>query len=112
MLGDIVGVMAVDGVPSDGECHRQELEQGGALDRALGAVARVSDADAESGDEFGLTISLSDSTGTLAGFVGNKAGARLGFGPIDTDRSFLADALALFDDIIETFPVRGDITAD
>jgi hypothetical protein len=47
-----------------------------------------------------------------AGFVGNQAGARQGFGPIDIDRSCLADALALFDDIIETFPVRGDIPAD
>ena len=58
------------------------------------------------------TISLSDGTGTLAGFVANNAGARLGFGPIDIDHSFLADALALSDDITETFPIRGDITAD
>ena len=74
--------------------------------------AVLGDADPESGDEFGLSISLNDDTGTLAGFIGNKAGARLRFGPIDIDQSFLADALALFDDIIETFPVRGDITAD
>ena len=87
-------------------------EQLRALEREGSGHAVLDDADTESGDEFGLTISLSDGTGTLAGFVGNKAGARLGFGPIDIDRSFLADALALFDDIIETFPIRGDITAD
>ena len=83
-----------------------------ALEREGSGQAVLGDVDTESGDEFGLTISLTDSTGTLAGFVGNKAGARLRFGPIDIDRSFLTDALALFDDIIETFPVRGDITAD
>lgn len=83
-----------------------------ALEREGSGQAVLGDADAQSGDEFGLTISLSDATNTLAGFVGNKAGARLGFGPIDIDPSFLADALALFDDIIKTFPVRGDITAD
>lgn len=33
-------------------------------------------------------------------------------GPIDIDPSFVADALTLFDDIIHTFPIRGDITAD
>ena len=87
-------------------------EQLRALQREGSGQAVLGDADKESGDEFGLTISLSDGTGTLAGFVGNKAGARLGFGPIDIDHSFLADALALFDDIIETFPIRGDITAD
>jgi hypothetical protein len=87
-------------------------EQLRALERERSGQAVLGDADAESGDEFGLTISLSDGTGTLAGFVGNKTGARLGFGPIDIDRSFVADALALFDDIIETFPIRGDITAD
>jgi len=38
----------------------------------------LGDPDAESGDEFGLTISLTDRTGTLAGFVGNTAGARSG----------------------------------
>jgi hypothetical protein len=74
--------------------------------------AVLGDADQESGDEFGLTISLSDGTGTLHGFIGNNAGARLGFGPIDINRSLVTDALALFDDIIKTFPVRGDITAD
>jgi hypothetical protein len=87
-------------------------EQLRALEREGSGQAVLGDADAESGDEFGLTITLSDGTGTLAGFVGNTAGARLGFGPIDIDRSLVTDALALFDDIIETFPIRGDITAD
>ena len=44
MLGDIVGVVAVDGVPGDREGHRQELEQGGAFDGELGAVAGLADA--------------------------------------------------------------------
>lgn len=83
-----------------------------ALERDGSGQAVLGDPDPESGDEFGLTITLSDGTGTLTGFIGNTAGARLGFGPIDTNRSFLADALALFNDIIETFPVRGDPTAD
>jgi hypothetical protein len=83
-----------------------------AVEREGSGQAVLGDADAESGDELGLTISLTDRTGTLAGFVANKAGARLGFGPIDIDRSFVADTLTLFNDIIETFPVRGDITAD
>ncbi len=87
-------------------------EQLRALEREGSGQAVLGDGDTESGDEFGLTISLTDGTGTLAGFVANKAGARLRFGPIDIDRSLLAEALALFDDIIETFPVRGDITAD
>jgi len=87
-------------------------EQLRTLERDGSGQAVLGDPDAESGDEFGLTISLTDGTGTLAGFVGNTAGARLGFGPIDINRSFLADALALFDDIIETFPVRGDPAAD
>jgi hypothetical protein len=79
-------------------------EQLRALQREGSGQAVLGDPDEESGDELGLTISLSDGTGTLAGFIGNKAGARLGFGPIDIDRSFLADALALFDDVTETFP--------
>ena len=87
-------------------------EQLRALERDGSGKAALGDPDAESGDEFGLTITLSDDTGKLTGFVGNQAGARLGFGPIEIDRKFVADALALFDEIIEAFPVRGDITAD
>jgi hypothetical protein len=87
-------------------------EQLRALQRERSGQAVLGDPDEESGDELGLTISLSDDTGTLAGFVGNQAGARLGFGPIDINLSLVSDALTLFDDIIETFPVRGDPTAD
>ncbi len=96
--------------------HTYELsrftEQLRALQREGSGQTVLGDVDAESGDEFGLTITLTDGTGTLAGFIGNQAGARLGFGPIDIDRSLVTDALALFDDIIETFPVRGDPAAD
>lgn len=87
-------------------------EQLRALEPKGTGQAVLGDVDEESGDEFGLSISLSDNAGTLRGFVGNQAGARLGFGPIEIDRAFLTDALALFDEINETFPVRGDITAD
>jgi hypothetical protein len=96
--------------------HNYELssftEQLRALERDGSGQAVLGDPDPESGDELGLTISLTDGTGTLTGFIGNTAGARLGFGPIDIDRSFLADTLALFNDIIKTFPVRGDPAAD
>jgi hypothetical protein len=95
--------------------HNFELqsftEQLRALERK-GSGQALGDPDAESGDEFGLSISVSNNAGRLQGFIGNQAGARLGFGPIEIDRTFLTDALALFDEIIETFPVRGDITAD
>ena len=87
-------------------------EQVRALQRDGSGQAVLGDPDPESGDEFGLTISLTDGTGTLAGFIGNQTGARLPFGPIDIVGTLLTDALALLDDIIETFPVRGDITAD
>jgi hypothetical protein len=83
-----------------------------ALERNGTGQAVLGDPDEESGDELGLTITLSNSTGKLTGFVGNQAGARLAFGPIEIDHTFLAAALALFDEITETFPVRGDITAD
>ena len=87
-------------------------EQLRTLQRDGSGQAVLGDPDAESGDEFGLTITLTDGTRTLAGFIGNQAGARLPFGPIDINPSLVADALALFDDIIETFPVRGDPAAD
>jgi hypothetical protein len=45
VLGDVVGVVAVEGVPDDHDRHRQELERGGALDRFAGAVAGVADAE-------------------------------------------------------------------
>jgi hypothetical protein len=84
-----------------------------ALEREGSGQAVLGDIDEESGDELGLTISINqDTTGTLAGFVGNQAGARLRFGPIDLHPPFLTDALKLLDDITQTFPVRGDITAD
>lgn len=47
-------------------------EQLRALQREGSGQAVVGDADPESGDEFGLTISLNDDTGTLAGFIGKQ----------------------------------------
>jgi hypothetical protein len=48
----------------------------------------------------------------------NRAASRKGAGgdrrhaALQIDRTFLTDALVLFDEIVETFPVRGDITAN
>ncbi len=96
--------------------HNFELEsfaeQLRALARERSGQAILGDADEESGDEFGLTITLNDGTGTLKGFVGNQAGARLRFGPIDIEQPFAAATLTLIDEILKAFPVRGDITAD
>ena len=44
MFGDVVRVMAVQGVLGDREGHREELERDGARDRLLGAVLGVTDA--------------------------------------------------------------------
>ena len=96
--------------------HTDELasftEQQRALERDGSGHAVLGDPDEGSGDELGLTLTLTDRTGTLTGFIGNQAGARLGFRPIDINQPLVTDALALFDDIIETFPGRGDPTAD
>ena len=35
VLGDVVGVMAVQGVPGDRDAHRQELERDGACEPAF-----------------------------------------------------------------------------
>ena len=44
MLFDVGGVMAVQGVPDDRECHAEKLERDCSLDSALGAVLGVADA--------------------------------------------------------------------
>ncbi len=45
MFGDDVGVVAGGRVPEDREGHREELERDCPLDRFLGSVAGVSDAE-------------------------------------------------------------------
>ncbi|MDQ6774683.1 MAG: hypothetical protein M3071_00340 [Actinomycetota bacterium] len=88
------------------------VDQLRALEHAQDGEAAFGDPDAESGDEFGLTIQIKNGRGTLDGFLADNAAARLSFETIDIDQAFLHDALAQFAAIIEAFPVRGDTTAD
>jgi hypothetical protein len=87
------------------------VDQLRALEHAPNGQATLGDPDEESGDQFGLTIRLNGTAGTLDGFLADNA-ARLIFEMVDIDREFVRDALAQFAAIVEAFPVRGDITAD
>jgi hypothetical protein len=87
------------------------VDQLRALEHAPNGQATFGDPDEESGDQFGLTIRLNGTAGTLDGFLADSA-ARLNFDMIDIDREFVRDALAQFAAIVEAFAVRGDITAD
>ena len=82
------------------------------LEHAPDGQATFGDPDEESGDEFGLTITLNDRQGTLEGFLADSTTTRLSFETIDIDRSFLSDTLAQLTTIIDAFPVRGDPAAD
>lgn len=82
------------------------------LEHAPDGQATFGDPDEESGDEFGLTITLNDRQGTLEGFLADSTTTRLSFEMIDIDRSFLSDTLAQLTTIIDAFPVRGDPAAD
>ena len=66
--------------------------------------------DTEIRDSY-LTTSLSDGTGDPRG-LRRQQGRRPSGLRADRHRPVVADALALFHDIIETSPVRSDITAD
>jgi hypothetical protein len=88
------------------------VDQLRALEHAQDGEAAFGDPDAESGDEFGLTIQLKEGRGTLDGFLADSAAARLSFEMIDIDQAFVHDALTQFAAIVEAFPVRGHITAD
>ena len=83
-----------------------------ALEHAHDGEARFGDPDAQSGNEFGLTIRLKEGTGMLDRFLADSVAARLSFEMIEVDRGFVRDPLAQFAAIVEAFPVRGDITAD
>lgn len=74
--------------------------------------ARLGDPDEESGDQFGLTISLKGTAGTLDGFLTDGEATRLSFEMIPIDQAFVHDTLAQFAEIVAAFPIRGDITAD
>jgi hypothetical protein len=88
------------------------VDQLRALEHAQDGEATLGNPDEDSGDQFGLTIRLKNSNATLYGFLTDSTSARLSFEQIDIDREFIHDALAQFAAIAETFPVRGDITAD
>ena len=87
------------------------IDQLRALEHAPDGQATLGDPDEQSGDELGLTITLSDGHGALAGFLADNT-TRLSFETIDIDRSFLSDTLAQLATIIDAFPVRGDPAAD
>jgi hypothetical protein len=83
------------------------------LEHTRHGEATFGDPDEQSGDEFGLTIRLSEHRGAmLEGFLADNLAARLTFELIDIDQAFICDTLAQFAAIVEAFPVRGDITAD
>ena len=68
----------------------------------------------EPGETLCLTMELSEGgKGTLQGSLATTdATRRLTFQDIDIDHAFIHDALASFEEILETFPVRGDPHAD
>jgi hypothetical protein len=88
------------------------VDQLRALEHAPDGQATLGDPDEQSGDELGLTITLNDGQGTLAGFLADSTTTRLRFETIDIDRSFLSDMLAQLATILDAFPVRGDPAAD
>jgi len=82
------------------------------LEHGQDSQATFGDPDEESGDEFGLTVTLNNGQRALAGFHADSTTTRLRFEMIDIDRSFLSDMLAQLATIIDAFPVRGDPAAD
>jgi hypothetical protein len=88
------------------------VDQLRALEHAPDGQATLGDPHQDSGDEFGLTITLNGAHGTLDGFLAESTTTRLMFEMINIDRSFVRDTLAQFATILDAFPVRGDITAD
>jgi len=87
------------------------IDQLRALEHAPDGQATLGDPDEQSGDELGLTITLSDGHAALAGFLADNT-TRLSFETIDIDRSFLSHMLAQLATILDAFPVRGDPAAD
>jgi hypothetical protein len=73
--------------------------------------ATLGDPDPESGDPFGLRLELDHDTGTLEGFLADHT-TRITFELITIDRAIVRDLLAQLAAVIETYPVRGDPTAD
>lgn len=59
-------------------------------------------------EEVGITVRLSAGKGTLAGFVREHIGPELRFRDVETDQSFVRQALRELDAVVAAFPVRGD----
>jgi hypothetical protein len=65
------------------------------------------------GEALSLTIELSQGKGTLQGSLATiDATKRLSFQDIDVDQAFVRDTLTGLQEILDTFPVRGDPHAD
>jgi len=88
------------------------VDQLRALEHAPDGQAKLGDPDQDSGDEFGLTITLNGAHGTLDGFLAESTTTRLTFEMINIDRSFVRDTLTKLAAILGVFPVRGDPAAD
>lgn len=57
-------------------------------------------------DQFGVELFLKDGKGELSAFVGEHAGAKVKISSCAIDQSYVRIALAEFDALVETFPVR------
>jgi hypothetical protein len=59
-------------------------------------------------DEFELIVTLEEGKGALAGHVRDHIGPALHFDEIETDQTYMRQALKEFDALIHAFPVRGN----
>jgi len=83
------------------EQFRDQLRR---LDRELKGEATLEHLE----EEVGITVRLSAGKGTLAGFVREHIGPELRFQDVETDQSFVHQALRELDAVVAAFPVRGD----
>jgi hypothetical protein len=58
-------------------------------------------------EELGLTLKLKRGKGTLSGFALDHVGPELRFDHVEVDQTFVREALAQFDALVEAFPVAG-----
>jgi hypothetical protein len=85
----------------DLEAFRDQLRS---LDRDLTGQATLTHLEGE----FELTITLENGNGTLAGFVRDNIGPDLRFDQIETDQTYVREALKAFDALTAAFPARGN----
>jgi len=88
------------------------VDQLRALEHAPDGQATLGDPDQDSGDEFGMTITLNGAHGTLDGLLAESTTTRLTFEMINIDRSFVRDTLTKLAAILAVLPLRGDPAAD